>query len=58
MLIITIILTLIAEERTRHLDFLAADNHNTLAAQDLLGNSAGQTTEQMALGVNNNYLIE
>jgi len=54
----SVILELVAEERSRHLDILAAHKNDALAAQDLLGDSAGQTTEQMALGINDDHLFE
>ncbi len=44
---------LVAEEATGDVDFLAADDGNLLAREDLLGNDAGQATEQMAFAVNN-----
>ena len=44
--------TLGAEELSRDVEGLAADDDNLLAVQELLGDSAGQTTEQMSLAVN------
>ena len=44
---------LVAEEAAGDVDLLAADDGNLLAREDLLGNDAGQATEQMAFAVNN-----
>jgi hypothetical protein len=45
---------LVAEEATRDVDLLAADDGDLLAREDLLSDSAGQATEQMAFAVDNN----
>jgi len=45
---------LVAEEATRDVDLLAADDVDLLAREDLLSDSAGQATEQMAFAVDNN----
>lgn len=45
--------TLGAEELSRDVDGLAADDDNLLAVQELLGDSAGQATEQVSLAVDN-----
>jgi len=44
---------LVAEEAAGDVDLLAADDGNFLAREDLLGNDAGQATEQMAFAVDN-----
>jgi len=44
---------LVAEEAAGDVDLLAADDGNLLAREDLLGNDAGQATEQMAFAVDN-----
>lgn len=44
--------TLGAEELSRDVEGLAADDNNLLAFKKLLGDSAGQTTEQVSLAVN------
>lgn len=44
--------TLGAEELSRNVEGLAADDDNLLAVQELLGDSAGQTTEQVSLAIN------
>lgn len=44
--------TLSAEELSRDVEGLAADNNNLLAVQELLGDSAGQATEKVTLSVN------
>lgn len=44
--------TLSAEELSRDVEGLAADDNNLLAVQELLGDSAGQATEQVSLAVN------
>lgn len=44
--------TLSAEELSRDVEGLAADNNDLLAVQELLGDSAGQATEQVTLAVN------
>lgn len=43
--------TLGAEELSRDVEGLAADNNDLLAVQELLGDSAGQATEQVSLAV-------
>lgn len=44
--------TLSAEELSRDVEGLAADDNDLLAVQELLGDSAGQATEQVSLAVN------
>ena len=44
--------TLSAEELSRDVEGLAADDNNLLAVQELLGDGAGQATEQVSLAVN------
>jgi hypothetical protein len=44
--------TLSAEELSRDVEGLAANNNDLLAVQELLGDSAGQATEQVTLSVN------
>lgn len=44
--------TLSAEELSRDVESLAADDNDLLAVQELLGDSAGQATEQVSLAVN------
>lgn len=44
---------LVAEEAAGDVDLFAADDGNLLAREDLLGNDAGQATEQMAFAVDN-----
>lgn len=44
--------TLRAEELAGDVESLAADNGDLLTAEELLGDNAGQTTEQMALAIN------
>lgn len=46
--------TLSAEELARDVQSLAADNDNLLAVQQLLGDNAGQTAQQVALAINDN----
>jgi hypothetical protein len=43
--------TLSAEELSRDVEGLAADNNDLLAVQELLGDGAGQATEQVSLSV-------
>lgn len=43
--------TLSAEELARDVQGLAADDNDLLALKQLLGDNAGQTTQQMALAV-------
>ena len=43
-----------AEELSRDVEGLAADDNNLLAVQELLGDSAGQTTKQVTLAINDN----
>jgi hypothetical protein len=47
---------LVPEERTGAVDLLASNNSNLLAGKDLLGDDGGQSTEQVALAVNDNRL--
>jgi len=44
--------TLGAEELARDVEVLAADDNDLLAVEELLGNNAGKTAEEMALAVN------
>ena len=44
---------LVAEERARDVHLLAADDNDTLAVQDQLGDGGSQTTKQVTLAVNN-----
>lgn len=44
--------TLRAEELSRDVESLAADDNDLLAAQQLLGNDTGETTQKVALAVN------
>lgn len=48
--------TLRAEELSRDVESLAADDNDLLAAQQLLGNNAGKTTEKVALAVNDDLV--
>lgn len=45
--------TLGAEELSGDVERLAADNDDLLAVQELLGDSAGQATEQVSLAIDN-----
>lgn len=51
-----IILTLISEESSRHLNLLASHNNNLLAFKNLFADNASETSEQMSLSVNNEGL--
>ena len=51
-------LQLVAVERARDVDVLAADGHNTLAGEELLGDDGRQPTEQVVLAVNNGDLLK
>ena len=44
---------LVAEEAARDVNLLAPDDDNLLAAQDLFGDNGRQTSEKMALAINN-----
>ena len=46
--------TLSTEEFARDVEGLASDHDDLLAVQELLCDSAGETTEEMALAVNDN----
>lgn len=46
--------TLGAEELSRDVEGLAADDDNLLAIEELLGHGRGETTEKVSLAVNNN----
>lgn len=45
---------LVSELRTRDVHVLATNNDDLLAVQDLLGHNGSQTTQKVALGVDNN----
>lgn len=46
--------TLGAEELSRDVEGLAADDNNLLAVEELLGDNGGETAKEMALAVNDN----
>lgn len=46
--------TLGAEELSRDVEGLAADDNDLLAVEELLGNNGGETAKEMALAVNDN----
>lgn len=46
--------TLGAEELARDVEGLAADNNDLLAVEELLGDNAGKTAQQVALAVDDN----
>lgn len=48
--------TLRAEELSRDVESLAADDNDLLAAQQLLGNDTGETTQKVALAVNDDLV--
>jgi hypothetical protein len=50
--------TLSAEELSRDVESLAADNDNLLAVEELLGHDGGQTAKEMALAVNDDLRFE
>jgi hypothetical protein len=50
--------TLRAEELARDVEGLAADNHDLLAVEELLGNNAGKTAKQVALAIDNDLVEE
>lgn len=50
------ILQLVTEQRASNVHLLAAHNNDVLAREQLLSDLGGQTTKEMALGVNNNDL--
>lgn len=47
-----VVLQLVAEERARDVDKLGSNNNDLLAREKLLGQSGGETTEKVALAVN------
>lgn len=49
--------TLCAEELSRDVDGLAADDDNLLAAEQLLGDDAGETSEEVAFAVNDDLRL-
>ena len=49
-------LTLRAEEFSGDVDGLAADDDDLLSVEELLGDDAGETTEEMALAVNDDLV--
>lgn len=53
---IVLVPDLVAEEGTRDVDLLAADDDDTLAVEDLLGDGGGQATHKVTLTVNDNDL--
>ena len=52
------ILELVTEQRASNVHLLAAHNNDMLAREQLLSDLRGQTTKEMALGVNHNDLRE
>lgn len=50
--------TLRAEELSGDVEGLAADDHNLLAVEQLLGHGAGQAAKQVALAVDDDYGLE
>jgi hypothetical protein len=46
---------LVTEEAARDVDFLAANDNNLLAIQNLLGYNGGQPTEEVTLAVNDDW---
>ena len=50
--------TLRAEELAGDVEGLAADNDNLLAIEELLGDDAGQTAEQVALAIDDDLETE
>lgn len=50
--------TLSAEELSRDVEGLAADNDDLLAVEELLGNNAGKTAQQVALAIDDNLVEE
>jgi len=51
-------LELSTEEGLRDVDLLAADNNDTLAAEELSGNNGSKATTEVATPVNDNLLFE
>jgi len=51
-------LQLVSEELTGDVQGLASDNDNLLTVQQLLGDDRSQTTQQVALTVDNNNWLE
>lgn len=50
--------TLRAEELSRDVESLAADNNDSLALEELLGDGGSQTTKKMALAINGDLYRE
>lgn len=50
------VLDLVSEEVARLLNVFAANDHNLVAVQNLLGNHGCQSAEQVAAAINNNGL--
>jgi hypothetical protein len=44
-----VVLQLVAEELTRNVQSLTADNNNLLTVEELLGDNRGETAKKMAL---------
>ena len=53
-----VVLQLVSEEFTRNVQSFSSDNDNLLTVQYLLGNSGGQTTQQMILSYNKRRKIK
>lgn len=52
------LLTLVPEERARHVDLLSADNDDLLSVEQLLGKDGGQTTQQVTTTIDDDDLLE
>ena len=50
--------TLGTEKGAGHVQLLATNHNDTLAAEDLLGNNGGKATQQMTLSVDDNNLAQ
>ena len=55
---VVVVFQFVSEKFTGDVQGFGSDNDNLLAVQDLLGHNGGQTTQQVALTVNDNNWFE
>ncbi|KAH3658858.1 hypothetical protein OGATHE_006584 [Ogataea polymorpha] len=55
---VVVVLQFVSEEFTRDVESLTSHNDNLLAVEKLLGNSGGQSSQQVSFSVNDNNLLK
>ena len=51
-------LDLVSEEGARDVDSFGSDNDDSLAREEFLGDNGGESSEEMTLSVNDDFLFE